>query len=109
MASASTCTGRVGGGRQLLYLAELRIKKTIDQTRGVMKNNRMPIRITLAVLAAFSLGAFAADPLPRAKPESVGMSSARLDKIGEVLKSEVDKGMLQGAVVAIARKGKLVY
>ncbi len=69
----------------------------------------MKIRIAVAVALAFSWTAFAADPLPVAKPESVGMSSPRLAKIGEVLKAEVDRGLLPGAVVAIARKGKLVY
>ena len=70
----------------------------------------MNCRIAVALLiAAAALGARAADPLPRAKPESVGMSSARVARIGEVLKAEVDKGRMPGAVVAVARKGKLVY
>jgi CubicO group peptidase (beta-lactamase class C family) len=56
-----------------------------------------------------SVGAFAADPLPRAKPEQVGMSSERLGRIGEALRADVEKGRLPGAVVAVARKGKLVY
>jgi CubicO group peptidase (beta-lactamase class C family) len=66
-----------------------------------------------AVVAFISLisilPAFAADPLPRASPESVGMSSQRLARIGESLRADIDKGRLPGAVVAIARKGKLVY
>ena len=63
----------------------------------------------LASLCLFSLCSFAADPLPRARPESVGMSSARLARIGAALKADVDKGRLPGAVVGVARKGKLVY
>lgn len=51
----------------------------------------------------------AQDPLPRATPESVGLSSERLARITSALKSDVDKGRLPGAVVAIARKGKLAY
>lgn len=51
----------------------------------------------------------AASPLARAKPESVGMSSVRLARIAEVLNADIQKGRLPGAVVAIARKGKLVY
>ncbi len=66
-----------------------------------------------ALAAAFVLGlalpAQAADPLPRAKPEAVGMSSARLERIAEVLRADVAKGRLPGAVVAIARHGKLAY
>jgi len=57
----------------------------------------------------FSLTAQAADPLPRAKPEEVGMSSERLAFIGRAINAEVAAGQLPGAVVAIARRGKLVY
>ena len=71
----------------------------------------MKIRLLSAALI-FSLpvlAAFAADPLPRATPESVGMSSERLARIGTALRADIDKGRIPGAVVAIARKGKLVY
>ena len=64
----------------------------------------------LVIAVSFaSLPVFAADPLPRAKPESVSMSSARLARIGAALKTDVDRGRIPGAVVAVARKGKLVY
>jgi CubicO group peptidase (beta-lactamase class C family) len=51
----------------------------------------------------------AADPLPRAKPEEVGMSSERLALIGTAVNAEIAHGQLPGAVLAIARRGKLVY
>src|SRR5262245_40377284 len=70
----------------------------------------MRARLVFVLSVSFpSLGTFAADPLPRAKPESVGMSSERLGRIGEALRADVEKGRLPGAVVAVARKGKLVY
>src|ERR1700722_3772019 len=47
--------------------------------------------------------------LPVAKPEDVGMSSARLGQIGVALRGEIEQKKLPGAVVAIARRGKLVY
>jgi CubicO group peptidase (beta-lactamase class C family) len=50
-----------------------------------------------------------AQSLPSASPESVGLSSERLDRIAKVFGAEVDQGRLPGAVVAVARKGKLVY
>jgi CubicO group peptidase (beta-lactamase class C family) len=53
------------------------------------------------------VGAFGAD-LPRAKPEEAGMSSERLARIGEVLKADIAAGRIPGAVIAIARHGKLV-
>ena len=63
---------------------------------------------TTARLAAPSVEGVA-DPLPRARPEEVGMSSERLAQIGKALKADVERGRIPGAVVAIARKGKLVY
>jgi CubicO group peptidase (beta-lactamase class C family) len=62
--------------------------------------------------AAFCLlassAAFAEDPLPRAKPEDVGLSSERLARIGATLKADIDAGRIPGAVIAVARHGKLV-
>lgn len=47
--------------------------------------------------------------LETATPEQVGMSSARLERIAEALKKEVSDGKLPGAVVLVARKGKIAY
>jgi CubicO group peptidase (beta-lactamase class C family) len=51
----------------------------------------------------------AAQGLPTAAPESVGMSGPRLSRINDTFKQEIDKGNLPGVVVLVARKGKLVY
>lgn len=75
------------------------------------------MRPVLRVLGAawlFAAGALhgvqaADDPLPRARPESVGMSSERLARIGTVLRAEVERGRMAGMVVGVARKGRLVY
>ena len=64
------------------------------------------LAIALGLLA--SGAAFADDPLPRAKPEDVGFSSERLARIGETLKADIAAGRIPGAVIAIARHGKLV-
>lgn len=65
----------------------------------------------LLFLLLFSAGlsAIAADPLPTAPPESVGLSPSQLARIGAVLRADIDKGRIPGAVVAIARKGRLAY
>jgi CubicO group peptidase (beta-lactamase class C family) len=47
--------------------------------------------------------------MPRATPESVGMSSDRLRLIGEAIENEIANDRTPGAVVAIARRGKLAY
>jgi CubicO group peptidase (beta-lactamase class C family) len=67
------------------------------------------IRILAATLCLMtSTAAFAEDPLPRAKPEDVGLSSERLARIGATLKADIEAGRIPGAVIAIARHGKLV-
>src|ERR687888_525445 len=65
--------------------------------------------LSLALLVSVCAFAASAPPLPVAKPEAVGMSSSRLAKISTALKKEVDDGSFRGAVVMVARKGKLVY
>jgi CubicO group peptidase (beta-lactamase class C family) len=47
--------------------------------------------------------------LPHAEPEAVGMSSARLGRIVPALNAEIEAGQLPGAVIAIARHGRLVF
>ena len=44
-----------------------------------------------------------------ASPEEVGMSSLRLRRIGDTLSAEVQQGMIAGAVVLVARYGKVAY
>lgn len=48
-------------------------------------------------------------PLPRGMPEEAGFSSERLARIATVLNADIERGLLPGAVLAIARQGKLVY
>jgi CubicO group peptidase (beta-lactamase class C family) len=42
------------------------------------------------------------------RPEDVGMSSARLQRVHDTLKTDIDKGLVPGAVVLVARRGKIV-
>ena len=66
-------------------------------------------RILATTLCLLACGAaFADDPLPRARPEEVGLSSERLARISAVLKADIEAGRIPGAVIAIARHGKLV-
>ena len=48
--------------------------------------------------------------LPRAdKPEDVGLASDRLQRLTDTLKTDIDKGIVPGAVALIARRGKIAY
>jgi len=46
--------------------------------------------------------------LPRAKPEAVGMSSERLARITAALSADVEAKKIPGAIVLVARHGKVV-
>ena len=45
--------------------------------------------------------------LPHAKPESLGLSSARLQRMSDTFKREIDKGTLPGATIMVARRGQI--
>ena len=48
--------------------------------------------------------------LPRAEgPEQVGLSSARLERLAGVIRADVERRLIPGAVLAIARGGRLGY
>jgi CubicO group peptidase (beta-lactamase class C family) len=50
-----------------------------------------------------------AAPLAAAPPEAGGMSAARLGRLTNAFKKEIEEKKVPGAVMMIARKGKLVY
>jgi CubicO group peptidase (beta-lactamase class C family) len=64
--------------------------------------------LLVAVAAIGSMTLTAAD-LPTAPPESVGMSSARLSRLDAAVQADIAAGRLPGIVVAVARRGKVVY
>src|SRR5205814_1289944 len=71
-----------------------------------MKRLSVLVAAVLSVLIATGAGATG---LPSAKPEQVGLSSERLDRIAQTLRADVEKGRIPGAVVVVARKGRVAY
>ena len=71
---------------------------------------KMLLAAGLAALA-FSTAAHAEGPaLPRAAtPEEVGLSSAQLKRLEEVTQKHVDSGLVPGAVMLVARRGKIAW
>ena len=45
--------------------------------------------------------------LPQAKPETIGLSGVRLQRMSDAFKREVDKGTLPGATIMVARRGQI--
>ena len=85
--------------------------------RYYQRFHRRLLRLAVAVCAVFSVvndpASASADALSRlaaaTTPESVGMSSQRLGRIGKVFQAYVDRGEASGALALIARRGKLAY
>ncbi|HEY2678749.1 MAG TPA: serine hydrolase domain-containing protein [Steroidobacteraceae bacterium] len=47
--------------------------------------------------------------LPPANPSDIGLSDSRLARLGEVMRGEIDRGRVPGAVALIARRGRVGY
>lgn len=63
--------------------------------------------LAISVLAPLNLSTAA--ELPAAKPAEVGLSAEKLNEVSKIMQQRVADEKLAGGVVAIARKGKLVY
>jgi CubicO group peptidase (beta-lactamase class C family) len=46
-------------------------------------------------------------PLPEAKPESLGLSPVRLQRMSDAFKREIDKGTTPGVTMMVARRGQI--
>jgi len=72
-----------------------------------MKGSILRALLTAALLCS-STQSIARD-LPTAKPESVGMSGERLQRMNRAIHAYVDAGRAPGVVTVIARHGKVVH
>ncbi len=69
------------------------------------------LKRTLVVLALISVAGTvrAESPVPMAKPEEVGLSSAQLKRIEQATAKNIDEGIIPGAVMLVARHGKVAW
>ncbi len=76
-----------------------------------MKNSPISLFsvLLIATLSLLPAGALQSKPIPDAKPESLGMSSERLERLDSVFEKMVEDGELPGAVVLVARHGKRAH
>ena len=91
--------------------------------KGVCQMNKKPNTMTwqngvralvvgvcvAAALTAITPAVNAAEKMPTAKPESVGISSERLARIDEYFQRFIDDNQIAGAVTLVARHGKVVH
>lgn len=67
------------------------------------------IAVIAAAAAVITFGTANAAPLPEAKPDDVGFSSQGLARLDNFFAREIAAKRVPGAVVAVARDGKLVH
>ena len=67
--------------------------------------------LLLVFLAMPLLAARAGEPteLPRARPEEVGISSERLNRVDDVIRRYIEQKKISGAVTLVARRGRVVH
>ena len=69
----------------------------------------LAVRSALIAIALLCFTTAYADDLKSVKPERVGMSSARLERLEDLNQRYVDEGKLAGAMTMVARHGKIVH
>ncbi len=68
------------------------------------------LALSALALASAAAIAHAETPVPMAgSPEEVGLSSVQLKRIEEVTKKQIDDGLVPGAVMLVARRGKVAW
>jgi CubicO group peptidase (beta-lactamase class C family) len=80
----------------------------MNRNRAHRRTPFLIVSALMAIAVLVSTTMTAAD-LPTAAPESVGMSASRLARLDAALQADVTAGKVPGIVVAVARRGKVVY
>ncbi len=71
-------------------------------------SGKLSMFAVLLLIASLSLP-LAAQTLPKTKPEEVGLSTERLQRITEVIQRYIDSKQISGAVTLVARKGRIAH
>ena len=76
-------------------------------TTSLTEQNRkiIPVLLGISILNIIAL----AQDLPTAKPEAVGLSSDRLERIATVVQHDIDDKRIAGAVTLVVRHGKIAW
>src|SRR5262245_56655725 len=64
--------------------------------------------LVIALIVVFAARFMAAGELPTAKPSEVGVDADKIQQAHDAVKALIDKKEMAGAVIAVARKGKVV-
>jgi len=76
-----------------------------------MTSLRRALRVAIpaALLVLLNASHALTQGLPAASPESVGLSSERLERVDRVMKEYVDQGRIPGVVTIVALHGKVAH
>jgi CubicO group peptidase (beta-lactamase class C family) len=89
----------------------------VEHRRGTLTNGELSeaadvnVKSYAPLVSCFlllSAGRLAAGEMPTAKPEEVGLSAAGLEKVRAAVRQLIKEGKTAGAVVLVARHGKIV-
>jgi CubicO group peptidase (beta-lactamase class C family) len=69
----------------------------------------LTIAFTSMAFGLLSAVSATAQDLPTAKPEEVGVSSAKVEELSKFMQSLVDEGKIAGGVTMMARHGKVIH
>jgi CubicO group peptidase (beta-lactamase class C family) len=86
-----------------LFKGEL-LRDSCNQGRTDAKGENMSAQTALRPTATPRTS-----PLPQGKPESLGLSAARLQVLSDAFKREVERGTLPGATIMVARRGQIAW
>jgi CubicO group peptidase (beta-lactamase class C family) len=75
------------------------------RSRTFAGQNRITVLLGFFLFSIVAL----AQELPTAKPESVGLSSERLERISGVVQHEIEDKRIAGAVTLVIRRGKVAW
>lgn len=85
-------------------------KGFLELNLGFLKGNTEFLKIWTRVVILFLVASLClAHPIPKVKPEKVGMSSARLNRVATIIQEAIQNKDFPGAVLLVARKGKIVF
>ncbi|HEU4650663.1 MAG TPA: serine hydrolase domain-containing protein, partial [Croceibacterium sp.] len=73
-----------------------------------MTRSALTLAVKIGLFVTVATAALGSE-LPAARPEQVGLSAERLERIGQTLRADVDRGRIPGAVVIVVRRGKVAY
>src|SRR5215813_9220761 len=74
--------------------------RTPSKTRSSLLCPLVVLLVTLPLVSA---------TLPNSKPEEVGLSSERLQRINQLIQRRIDAGEISGAITAVARNGRIAH